>query len=57
MLAVLAVTSELLSANLNSLIHGKIQGISSISGPWRLLGPQQSQSIGGEIPYSTKQGI
>ena len=45
----LAVCSELLSGGY-SLIHGKIQGILSISGPWRLLGPSNLNRLAAKFP-------
>jgi hypothetical protein len=47
---VLAVCSELLSIGPNSLIRGKIQGISSISGPWRVLGPSNLNLLVAKFP-------
>ena len=34
----------------NSLIRGKIQGISSISGPWRVLGPSNLNRLVAKFP-------
>ena len=35
---------------LNSLIHGKIQGISSISGPWHVLGSSNLNRLVAKFP-------
>ena len=48
--AVLAVRSELLSGQSNSLITGKIQGNSPISGAWRVLGPRNLNGLAGKFP-------